>query len=127
LDASKPVGGPLFHNFISEVQQLGLKVLITELDVTDQNVNGSIQARDTAVADTYKNYLESVFSLVGTPEQIIFWTVSDRNNWLDWEARTNQYYRRPDGQAHRPGLLDNTMQSKPALQGVREALRLHSS
>jgi endo-1,4-beta-xylanase len=119
LDASAPAGGAALARFLSDVRALGLQVLITELDVNDTHVPGDLQARDEAVAKCYADYLMNVVPLAHV-ERVIFWTVSDKGNWLNSMQAPN--FRRSDGGPHRPGLLDNNLMEKPAYAAVAGAI-----
>lgn len=121
LDAARPLGGDDLHRFIKEIVQLGLKILITELDVSDIHIkDGSIVVRDAAVAKTYFDYLTAIYAATD-PQQLSFWSVTD-NNWIAWIARTSPAYRRADGLRNRAGLLDRELQQKPAWFAVQRFL-----
>lgn len=105
--------------FIRELRQLGLKVLITEFDIDDTGIEGTLTERDHAVASCYGNYLGSMLAEAG-PERIIFFSPSDLRNWYD--AVHTPQYTRPDGQPHRPGLFSSDLQAKPAYYAVAGAL-----
>jgi endo-1,4-beta-xylanase len=120
LDASAPPGGPSYLNFIARVRAMGLQVLITELDVDDTQIAGDKRNRDNVVAQRYYDYLTEAVP-AGKMNRIIFWTPSDRWNWLN-STNLPPKFRRADNQPHRPGLLDDALQQKPALDAVRAAL-----
>jgi endo-1,4-beta-xylanase len=120
LDASAPFGGPAFLEFIKRVRGLGLQVLITELDVDDSQVQGDVQERDRVVAQCYYDYLTQVVP-AGKTDRIIFWTPSDRWDWLN--SMPPAKFHRADGKPHRPGLLDDALRPKPAMDAVEAALR----
>jgi endo-1,4-beta-xylanase len=94
--------------------------LITELDVNDTHVQGDFQVRDEIVAKTYRDYLMQVVPASGT-KRVVFWTPSDKWDWLN--STHNPRNERADKTLHRPGLLDDTMQRKPAFGAVQSALR----
>jgi endo-1,4-beta-xylanase len=94
-----------------EVSQLGLKILITELDVTDTRLSEDIVTRDREVAQVYKAYL-SVALEEPAVVAILTWGLSDRYTW----------HRRKDGGAVRPLPLDRELGRKPAWQAVATAL-----
>jgi endo-1,4-beta-xylanase len=117
LDASMPLGGAALTAFIKQIRDMGLQMLITELDVNDTHVPGNIQARDAVVAKTYQDYLSQVVPASGT-KRIIFWTPSDKFDWLD-----SAHQDRPDKTPHRAGLIDSTMAPKSAFAAVQSALQ----
>jgi len=121
LFAEKPLATSKMERFIGEVRSLGLEIQITELDIIDTQLPGEIERRDQLVADAYKRYLELMIP-IADPTAIVFWSFSDRRNWLDWAAKTNAKYMRPDGALHRPGLLDAELRDKPAYEAVGASL-----
>jgi endo-1,4-beta-xylanase len=120
LDAAAPFGGPAFLEFIKKVRVLGLQVLITELDVDDSKVQGDEKERDRVVAQCYYDYLTQVVP-AGKTDRIVFWTPSDRWDWLN--SMQPAKFHRVDGKPHRPGLLDDALHRKPAMDAVAAALR----
>jgi endo-1,4-beta-xylanase len=67
--------------FCKEVRQLGLEVLITELDVREGPWPVDVAARDRVIAAKTKQFLDIIFS-VAPPKQILTWGISDRHTWL---------------------------------------------
>ena len=76
------LGGPALRRFVDDVRALGLKVLITELDVNDTQITGGVQDRDAVVARCYSDYLLEVVP-PGHVDRVIFWTATDKGNWLN--------------------------------------------
>jgi endo-1,4-beta-xylanase len=64
--------------------------MITELDVNDVDIPGSVAERDAAVARHLDEYLDIVFS-VAPPRSCSTWGLSDRYSWLQQRtsARTD--------------------------------------
>jgi len=120
LNATDPMENESEDRFIQAVRSLGLKILITELDINDTRVTGSFDKRDDAVARAYSDYLLRMVPRTGT-EQVIFWTPWDGSDWLDTVHGTA--FDRADGRLHRPGLIDSEMNRKPAFHAVADALR----
>lgn len=119
LDTTLPPGGAGLSRFIKQVRDMGLQMLITELDVNDTGVQGSFQERDEVVAKTYGNYLMEVVPSSGT-KNVIFWTPTDKWDWLN--SIHSAKFERADKTMHRPGLLDYTMQRKPAFGTVHSTV-----
>ncbi len=62
--------------FIKEVRDLGMQVFVTEMDVDDSHVTVDGDARDEAVADVYKQYLDLVLGTGGV-RVVITWGAWD--------------------------------------------------
>ena len=76
--------GPGLQRFMSEVQQMGLKMMLTEMDVNDRFLPGDIAARDQAVAQSYREYLNLTLA---NPDVIalLTWGLTDKYTWLNGE------------------------------------------
>ncbi|AHG39303.1 endo-1,4-beta-xylanase [Pseudomonas syringae CC1557] len=68
--------GPGLSHFILAVRDMGLSVHITELDVDDSRLTGTIADRDGSVASTYKRYLDVVLA-TRSVSTVITWGVWD--------------------------------------------------
>ena len=77
LDASQPLLTPSFKKFVEELKGLGLKILITELDVKETRLQGTSRDWDVAAAQYYLDYLSEVLSTVN-PHSVTFWSLKDR-------------------------------------------------
>ena len=106
--------------FIHELRDLGLQILLTELDVDDTRIPGSGARRDAAVSQCYGEYLTGVLR-EAHPSRIIFFSPSDERNWYD--AIHGTQFDRHDGTSHRPGLFDNSLLPKAAYASVASALK----
>jgi endo-1,4-beta-xylanase len=102
------------RSFLKKVAGLGLKVFITELDVTDKSFPSDIEVRDRMVAQVYKNYLAAVLE-ESAVISVINWGLSDRYTWL-----SNQEPR-SDNLPVRPLPLDDGMNRKLAWNGIAQA------
>lgn len=120
LNATDAVENESQDRFIQAIRSLGLKILITELDINDSKIPGTFAERDDAVARAYSDYLLRIVPRTGT-EQVIFWTPWDGSDWLDSIHGAN--FDRADFKPHRPGLIDVAMHRKPAFDAVANALR----
>jgi len=120
LDAvDQPRHHPEFRAFLREVDQMGLSVMITEMDVTDVNCPGDQIERDRMVADLYRAYLDLVLEecrVVG----VSTWCLSDDRTWLE------AFQPRADGEGLRPLPLDCGLQRKPAWHALKAALESSS-
>ncbi|GAP94687.1 endo-1,4-beta-xylanase [Leptolyngbya sp. NIES-2104] len=82
LDAAdKRFNQKKFRDFLSEVAGMGLKILLTELDVSDRYLPADLEVRDRAVAQTYEEYL-SVALDERAVIAVLTWGMSDRYTWL---------------------------------------------
>ena len=121
LKAPYAVNYTPFLRFVSQIRELGLRVLVTELDINDIDVQGDAARVKSVVASSYANFLTSVYP-VAQPKCIIFFTPTDRYNWYDILAKTEPTYRRSDNAPHHAGLRDADLKPSPALMSVRAAI-----
>jgi len=105
-----------FSRFLDEVAALGLKILITELDVTDHRLPADIPTRDEAVAAVTADYL-AVACAHPAVEGVLTWGLSDRHSWLN----ASPDYKRADGLPQRPLPLDAALQRKPMWGAIARA------
>jgi endo-1,4-beta-xylanase len=103
-----------FRKFLREVARLGLKILITEMDVTDKDLPLDVNVRDRIVAATYEDYLSVV---VSEPSVIavITWGLSDRYTWI------SEYAPRTDQSPVRTLPLDRDLKPKLAWNAIARA------
>jgi endo-1,4-beta-xylanase len=96
LDAD-PAGfsAPGLGTFIDQVAALGLKVMITEMDIGDEKLSADVAERDDVAAKMYTGFLNTVLphkSVVA----VIQWSLTDKYSWRnDWKP--NGRSKRPDG------------------------------
>jgi endo-1,4-beta-xylanase len=96
----------VLSRFVADIAALGLKVVVTELDVRDDGLPADIAVRDAAVAAHARAWLDAVLphpAVLG----MLTWGLSDRRSWL------NDNFPRADGLPQRPLPLD------PALNRTR--------
>jgi endo-1,4-beta-xylanase len=111
-----PTYGPGLMALLAQVRSMGLKVLITELDVNDRHLPAAIPARDAAVAAVYASYLETVLADPAVIA-VLTWGITDKYTWLNSEDS------RPDHQPERALPFDATMQPVPAFAAILHALQ----
>ena len=102
------------RQFLRDVASLGLKIMITEMDVTDQNLPLDITKRDRIVAAAYEDYLSVVLDEKAVTA-VITWGLSDKYTWL------NKFFPRKDGKPSRPLPLDTQMQRKLSWNAMARA------
>jgi endo-1,4-beta-xylanase len=102
------------RTFLRNVADLGLKILITELDVIDQKLPRDITVRDRMVAKVYEDYLSLVLdepAVIG----VLTWGLSDRYTWH------SKFNSREDKAPVRPLLLDEQRKRKLAWNAIARA------
>jgi endo-1,4-beta-xylanase len=111
----KAMYGTGLRKMIAEARGMGLKVLLTEMDVNDRALGPEIAERDKAVAETYRSYLGMV---VRDPAVIavLTWGITDKYTWLNGEDS------RADGAKERPLPFDAEMKAKLAVGGMRQGI-----
>jgi endo-1,4-beta-xylanase len=102
---------------IAEARKMGLKVLVTEMDVNDRYVPAEIGARDSAVAAMYGSYLGTVLEDPAVIA-VLTWGITDKYTWLNGEDS------RTDGQKERPLPFDAAMQPVAAFAVEVKALEV---
>jgi len=102
------------RSFIQDAASMGLKVLITELDVSDRRLPRDIDTRDRQVAEVYKAYLSAALAEPSVIA-VLTWGLSDRYTWL------SRFQPRSDGASVRPLPLDEQLQRKRAWRAIAAA------
>lgn len=77
LDASQPLGGDSFRQFLSDIRAMNLQVLLTEFDVMENRAVGDSSNWDKTAAQYYGDYLNEVIA-TANPPFVIFWSLKDR-------------------------------------------------
>lgn len=99
------------RSFLADIASLGLKILITELDVNDRYLPADIEVRDRIVASIYEDYLSAVLD-----EQAVIsvqtWGLIDSQSWLQ------SFLPRFDGLPLRPLPLDSNFNRKLAWNAI---------
>lgn len=101
-------------HFLREIVDLGLRVLVTELDVRDWGGPLDLAKRYQEAADITQRYL-SVVMTTSRVDAIVTWGLSDRYTWLTrWKPTSS-----PDPA---PLPLDRNMNRKPMWYAIANAL-----
>ncbi|WP_446742615.1 endo-1,4-beta-xylanase [Silvibacterium acidisoli] len=111
----KPGAG--LRDFVRELGRMGLQVFVTEMDVNEQKLEGSVAERDAGVAELYKDYLTMMLAEPNVTA-VLTWGITDRYTWLN----SDQKHLRPDGKPQRPLPFDSDYQPAPAYFAMRDAL-----
>ena len=108
-----PVDQKKLRVFLGQVKSMGLPILITEHDVDDSGGPTDVIARDRAVADTSRRFLDVV--LDASPLAVLTWGLSDR--YLDSPGP------RAEASGYWPRMLplDRNYQRKPMWHAVMES------
>jgi endo-1,4-beta-xylanase len=103
--------------FCADVASLGMKIIVTEMDVSDRWLPADIATRDAAVAAQGRAFLDAVL-----PNQavlgVLSWGLSDRRSWL------NEVLPRPDGLPARALPLDPGLRRTPLWSAMAAAFDL---
>jgi endo-1,4-beta-xylanase len=105
--------------YLSEFRKLGLKIIITELDVNDRASPSDVVTRDQEVADLYKSFLDATLSEPAVAA-VLTWGLADASTWL--RNMQSADFIRSDGLPQRPLPYDDTYQPKRAAGAVQRAL-----
>jgi len=101
--------------FLNGVASLGLKIMVTELDVSDQNLPADTTIRDQIVAGAYEDYLSTVLQEPAVIA-VMTWGMSDKYSWL------SSFKPRTDGLPVRPLPLDATFNRMLAWNAMTRAI-----
>jgi endo-1,4-beta-xylanase len=116
LDGAETAFDPaVMTAFLDDVADLGLKVIVTELDVRDDRLPADVALRDVAVAAQAGLYLRTVLAhkaVLG----VLTWGLSDKGTWL------NQTFPRTDGLPQRPLPCDEACAPKPMWRTIAQTL-----
>lgn len=102
--------------FAGAVKTLGLRLIVTELDVIDSALPGPDRVHDALVADQADAFLGALFA-AAPPAAVLTWGLTDRYTWMP------MYYKRPDGSPNRPLPLDADYRRKPLMDVIERYCR----
>ena len=115
LYADKTIDVDAIDRFHRDLDALGVKLLVTELDVIDWKSPADPQAQDKTAAALVSRFLDAIFAHK-PPEMVIAWGLTDRYSWI------NDVMPRPDGAESRPLPFDRELLPKPWLEVIRQRL-----
>lgn len=112
----EPVDQKKLAHFLDEVRAMGLKILVTEMDVDDSKAPLEIAARDRAVGDATARFLDVVLDNPAAVA-VLTWGLSDRylKKPEGWNALLNSYLPRKLP-------LDSALRQKPMYAAMARAL-----
>jgi endo-1,4-beta-xylanase len=101
--------------FLDRVVAMDYRLLVTEFDVNDKLVAGSIAQRDAAVAGVARRFLDCTLAVPQLGD-LLCWGMDDRGSWLQTTSP------RPDGLPKRPTPYDEAFRPKPMRAAIAAAL-----
>jgi len=106
-----------WKQFLDATSGMGLRLAITEFDVSERGTPSDISERDRQIAALARRYLDFMFTYRNL-DYVMAWGMMDHYSWL-------QLYggKRPDGMLKRPTPYDDNYQPKPLRQAIAEAFR----
>jgi endo-1,4-beta-xylanase len=117
LQMREPFRPEPFLAFLNALRDMGLAVLITELDVREPDqLAPSIAARDAAMADYVTRFLST--AVEGGVRSVLTWGLTDRGSWLGEEPGV----ARPDGVRTRGLPFDDELRPKAFHQALGRVL-----
>lgn len=128
LDLSKGVlSTDALGRLLKEIADLGLFIVISELDVKEYEYILPVEQRDARVADETRRYLEVALDQPAV-RGLTTWGLSDRHSWL--QVTKEDLARYPDAwkDGSSPGVnrglpFDTSMKPKPMYRALAEAGR----
>jgi endo-1,4-beta-xylanase len=109
----------VWKQFLDAVSGMGLRLAITEFDVSERGTPSDIAERDRQIADLAHRYLDFMFGYRNL-DYMMAWGMLDQYSWLQVKDYGG---RRPDGMPMRPSLYDDNYQPKPLRQAIAAAFR----
>lgn len=125
-----PFSASKLKSFCNQMKRLGVRVMITELDVWDNQLPTDIAKRDAGVAKELSKFLNACLASTAV-DHVMMWGLVNKWNWMNlpeqprpkgmskWDYR----YPRNDGRPHRPTLYDDALKPTAAWHAVAGALQ----
>ena len=110
-----PFSPIVFAAFLDSVYAVGLRVVITELDVRERTPHRNPVTRDSIVGALYEQFVRTSLRHPAVTG-IITWGLTDKYSWVD------QYFPRPDGLPSRPLPYDKRLCRKSVRDALARAL-----
>lgn len=111
---------PGLKKFLDSVASLGLKIMITELDLGDQNLPGDNNTRDEVGARVYSGFLNTVLQNKNVIA-VIQWSFTDKYYWRnDWKP-SGGHTQRADGLPDRGLPFDENLRPTPIYNAMLDA------
>lgn len=111
-----PVDEEAWRGFLDEVTAMGYDLIITELDIGDSQLPGTVARRDAEIAGYVQGYLDLMLSYRQL-RYVMVWGLSDKYSWL------MNFNPRADGAIKRPCPYDADLKPKPMRAAIAAAFR----
>lgn len=108
-----------FADFLHQLAERRIEILITEFDVDDQSFPAAIPARDKAVADYASGFLHAALA-VPAVSTVITWGLSDRYTWWNDPATMVSH---GSTRLARPLPYDDVLAKTPLWYAMADAFR----
>jgi endo-1,4-beta-xylanase len=128
LDLSKgTLSAAVLGQFLKEIADLGLFIVISELDVKEHEYILPVEERDNRVADETRRYLDIALAQPAV-RGLITWGLSDRHSWLQVTQSDLARYPNAWKDGSTPGVnrglpFDYSLKPKPMYRAIAEAGR----
>jgi endo-1,4-beta-xylanase len=109
---------PAYAAYLQEIAEMGYAIHITEMDVNDAGLDGTIAERDAKIAALYGAYLTEVLKLPAV-KVVELWQLSDGTSWMKDFNSSGDLKVRKDA---RPLPYDAEFRKKPAWEAISRAL-----
>jgi endo-1,4-beta-xylanase len=110
---------PGLRDFCRAIVREGVEIIITELDVRENDFDSSSDTRDKRIASVTEAYLDTVFAEC-VPRELVLWGLSDRYSWLS-KPKFNP--ENPHGFLNRGLPYDTDMRQKALWQVLMDKIR----
>ncbi len=106
-------------DFMQSIQQMGLQIFLTELDVNEDDiVANDVTTRDVAIAKTYSDFLRVALANPAV-KVMLTWGISDRRTWLN-DGPT--HHRKQPNRPQRSLPFDEQYRPAKAYFAIRDSL-----
>jgi endo-1,4-beta-xylanase len=126
LDLSKgALSADVLARFFKDIADLGLFIIISELDVKEHEYVLPVEQRDARVADETKRYLDIALAQPAV-RGLITWGLSDRHSWLQVTQADLARYPNAWKDGSTPGVnrglpLDYSLKRKPMYRAIADS------
>ena len=118
LSAKSPVYGKGLREFIAAAAAMDLEVYLTEMDVSDDDVQDTDTAsRDRRIAQVYADYLAVTLESRAV-KAVLTWGLTDRHTWLNG---IKSHHEKQPNRDQRPLPFDPDWNPAPAFFALRDA------